>query len=262
MKACGTCKLMKPFDDFYRQGSRYRSACKSCYAAHNRRQNEKHNEKRRQYDAARGPGWERSGRAQYEPSEEEKFFAYALRTYGLSRERYEAMHAEQEGRCAICRGECNRSNSERLCVDHDHATGQVRGLLCFKCNVGLGRFNDDPALLLGAINYLRSAELQRQVPSIFISGPMSGLPKFNYAAFNKAAKQFRSLGHRVANPAENPKPPCGTWQGWMRLSIAQLVTCEAIALLPGWQNSRGAKLELSIARDLEMREIHLTLEPA
>lgn len=55
----------------------------------------------------------------------------------------------REGKvCAICGG------SERLCVDHDHRTGMIRGVLCLNCNNGLGRFKDDPALLAAAAKYL------------------------------------------------------------------------------------------------------------
>lgn len=87
---------------------------------------------------------------------------------------------------------------------------------------------------------------------IYIAGPMTGLPEFNYPAFHTAAAQLRALGHEVFNPAENPAPACGTWEGYMRLALAQLVQCDAIALLPGWETSRGAKIEASLAADLGM----------
>jgi hypothetical protein len=171
------------------------------------------------------------------------------------------MVAEQGGLCAICRQDCNRSNSERLCIDHHHQSGQVRGLICFKCNTGLGRFDEDLSRMEAAIAYLRRAsDLRNGLASVFICGPMSGLPKLNYPAFNKAARHFRSLGHRVENPAENSPPPCGTWQGWMRLSIRQLCTVDQIALLPGWERSRGATIEARLAADLGIRRLHLPEE--
>lgn len=79
------------------------------------------------------------------------------RNYKLTVEQYNAMLAEQGGRCAICgtddpRG---RKNTEFFCVDHDHATGLVRGLLCALCNYGLGAFKDDLTRLEAAAAYLR-----------------------------------------------------------------------------------------------------------
>ena len=62
---------------------------------------------------------------------------------------------KQENRCAIC----NRHRSELtydLCVDHDHITGKIRGLLCHKCNCGLGIFKDNVEILQKSINYLQS----------------------------------------------------------------------------------------------------------
>lgn len=82
---------------------------------------------------------------------------------------------------------------------------------------------------------------------IYIAGPMTGLPDFNYPAFNAEAARLRALGFHVENPAENPAPPCGSWAGYMRLAIAQLVTCDAICLLPGWSASRGASIEHDLA---------------
>lgn len=86
----------------------------------------------------------------------------------------------------------------------------------------------------------------------YVAGPMSGLPALNYPAFHAAAAKLRAEGHHVENPAENPQPPCGTWAGWMRMAIRQLSHCDAVLLLPGWENSKGARLEAVIARNLEL----------
>lgn len=88
--------------------------------------------------------------------------------------------------------------------------------------------------------------------TIYISGPMSGLPELNYPAFNAAAAELRALGYHVENPAENPEPPCKSWEGYMRLALAQLVRCDVNVRLPGWQKSRGAVIESSISRMLNI----------
>lgn len=88
---------------------------------------------------------------------------------------------------------------------------------------------------------------------VYIAGPMTGLPEFNFPAFHAAAARLRAHGLEVENPAENPAPPCGTWQGWMRKSIAQLITCDAVVLLPNWHdNSDGARTEYMLAVNLRM----------
>ena len=66
--------------------------------------------------------------------------------YGLTPEQVEMMKIE----CQICK------TTEDLCIDHNHKTGLVRGVLCGKCNRGLGNFNDDTELLYGAVNYLKA----------------------------------------------------------------------------------------------------------
>ena len=92
---------------------------------------------------------------------------------------------------------------------------------------------------------------------IYLAGPMTGLPEFNYPAFNAAAARLRALGHEVLNPAENPVPPCGSWAGYMRLGLSQLVQCECIVLLPGWADSKGALFERKTAQVLAMDVVHL-----
>lgn len=85
---------------------------------------------------------------------------------------------------------------------------------------------------------------------IYIAGPMTGLPDFNYPAFNTAAERLRALGFEVENPAENPEPHCGSWLGYMRMAIRQLSQCDGVALLPGWNDSRGARIEHQLANQL------------
>lgn len=70
--------------------------------------------------------------------------------YGVTPETHQAMFVAQVGLCRIC----GESVTMRSPIDHDHSTGEVRGLLCFGCNVGLGHFGDDPARLRAAAAYL------------------------------------------------------------------------------------------------------------
>lgn len=85
---------------------------------------------------------------------------------------------------------------------------------------------------------------------IYIAGPMTGLPDNNYPTFHAAATLLRAQGHMVANPAENEAPSCGTWLGYMRLALAQLIQCDAVHLLPGWSRSRGAMVEFTLAKGM------------
>ena len=76
-----------------------------------------------------------------------------MRQYGITVEEYDVLYEEQNRGCAICFAPTG-SNNKRLAVDHNHETGEVRGLLCDDCNIGLGKFKDNPNLLDTAINYL------------------------------------------------------------------------------------------------------------
>lgn len=75
-----------------------------------------------------------------------------LRRYGLTLEAYNALLADQDFRCAICRTQEPGKMSWQ--IDHCHSSGRVRGLLCIRCNTGLGHFRDSPELLQAAKEYL------------------------------------------------------------------------------------------------------------
>jgi len=87
---------------------------------------------------------------------------------------------------------------------------------------------------------------------IYIAGGMTGLPDFNYPAFHAAAAQLRALGFDAVNPAEDGLPVESPWEAHLKVAIAKLVTCDAVAVLDGWARSRGAVLETNLANDLGM----------
>jgi hypothetical protein len=71
--------------------------------------------------------------------------------YGLTPKAYDALIVSQSGLCAIC---LKQMLGRDECVDHEHGTGRVRGLLCQDCNQGLGRFHDDAVRLAAAADYV------------------------------------------------------------------------------------------------------------
>lgn len=87
----------------------------------------------------------------------------------------------------------------------------------------------------------------------YIAGPMAGVPEFNYPLFNSVAKTLRDRGLEVRNPAENDGGSADkSWDFYLRLGLAQLLECDSVVVLPGWENSRGARLELAVAEALGM----------
>ena len=87
---------------------------------------------------------------------------------------------------------------------------------------------------------------------IYIAGPMSNLPELNFPAFHEAADRLRAAGHEVVNPADLCNDIAGQWAACMRRDLTAMLTCEAVALLPGWAKSRGATLECQVADALGM----------
>ena len=93
----------------------------------------------------------------YQPKRKAWDFAAGIRRrYGLTVEQYNALLIKQDGKCAICREVFIPTKAHpRLSVDHKHGTKIVRGLLCHRCNIGLGAFRDNSEYLLNAYAYLQ-----------------------------------------------------------------------------------------------------------
>lgn len=149
-KTCSACGVEKSATEFYRRssGSGYlRGKCKDCcYAETNERRITPEGRERNREQTRR---WRRNNHRRWRDT--------SLRSrLGIGIEDYERMWEEQEGRCAICRDELVTGSATH--VDHDHATGAVRGLVCRACNLMLGFAKDDPTRLRAAIAYLERGE--------------------------------------------------------------------------------------------------------
>jgi hypothetical protein len=91
---------------------------------------------------------------------------------------------------------------------------------------------------------------------LYLAGPMTGFEDFNFPAFNKMAADLRALGYVVENPAEHGVIEHADWSDYMAYDLTRLGLCGKVALLPGWENSKGARLEVHIARELGMTVVN------
>ncbi|MGY2003734.1 endonuclease VII domain-containing protein [Blastococcus sp. SYSU DS1024] len=140
---CPDCGSVKPLDDFVRNAGQPSGRAPYCKPCHNER-----------------------GKRSKEKLEGSRTY-HLKRRYGITAERADVMLEAQGGLCAICRA------APAQHVDHDHATGAVRALLCFNCNGGLGQFRDDPYLLHVAAFYLEH-HAQRQAIDSLVAATQAG----------------------------------------------------------------------------------------
>lgn len=142
-KKCSKCNKRKLVKDFHKDSSKsdgFRSYCKKC--------NNEYTKIWRKNHRAICNEWYKDW---YKRNKLDKIREYGLLSnYNITLEEYRKLLEGQNGVCKIC----GKSDSKALSVDHSHITGEIRGLLCQKCNSGLGMFNDSPELLNKAIEYL------------------------------------------------------------------------------------------------------------
>lgn len=132
MKKCTVCKNIKSIDSFYKdaqKSSGISPLCKECNNKQRHSWNLKNKEKRR--------------------------FAVLKSETGIKQEEYLKILELQDNKCAICKIE-TKNLVKNLSVDHCHTSNIIRGLLCTKCNIGLGYFNDNVEFLSSAIHYLNN----------------------------------------------------------------------------------------------------------
>lgn len=87
---------------------------------------------------------------------------------------------------------------------------------------------------------------------LYISGPMTGIAQHNFPAFNMANSWLKQVGYETENPAAKGVIEEWTWEDYLKYDIHKLIECQGIATLNGWSRSKGANLEVHIARALSM----------
>ena len=143
-KVCTKCKADKPLTEYFSRGGMlahlYKSRCKSCMQEQRQQwavDNQEHlNEWRRK-------NWVTAKRR--------------LKRRGATQKLYDQLYEIQQGRCALCREP--EEKFAWLCIDHDHDTGRIRGLLCPNCNRGIGLLRDNADLLRKAAEYIDTAKV-------------------------------------------------------------------------------------------------------
>ena len=138
MRTCKLCGIEKELDQFYTAKGKPIARCKPCFRAN---------------------AWQ---------DKEKKASREFFKKYGITYDEYDKMLAAQNGVCCICLKDDPKgrwkSSSRGFCVDHDHSTGIIRGLLCNTCNQGLGNYYDSSELLRRAADY-KDLHDSRQHPS-------------------------------------------------------------------------------------------------
>lgn len=152
---CSSCKELFPPDGFHknrRSPLGITSACRKCHNATALRTRDPENTRRLRRESSR----------KMRELNPDKYAEIDLkRTFGITLADYQTMLDEQKGVCAICKQteqaktRKGAEKSRRLAVDHDHQTGKIRGLLCYRCNTVLGNVGDNADILEAASEYVR-----------------------------------------------------------------------------------------------------------
>lgn len=166
-KTCSRCHDTLPVDGGFFRNSRskdgYQPRCKRCHYKYAARWDKANPERRREIGRKSREKWKDKRRAttmRWRSKNVDRIKTWRRRRqlakYGLTPADFDRIVQAQGGTCAVCRGKMDPPN-----VDHCHATGQVRGILCIQCNKGIGHFADSPGRMRAAAEYVERAALRR-----------------------------------------------------------------------------------------------------
>ena len=181
-KMCSVCKNQKSLDDFYfkKDRGKHASQCKSCTKDRAvesvRRNKEKVTEYKADYyqknktkirsqinewQALNEDYLKEHSKKRYQENKVEHRSRGLIKRYGIDSEEYNHMLLEQGGTCKICKSPDHKNKRVKFfAVDHNHETGQVRGLLCHSCNRAIGLLQDKVEIIEAAAEYIRTVEMK------------------------------------------------------------------------------------------------------
>ncbi len=151
-KVCSRCETPKPLNCYHKSPhskTGVHAYCKVCTTTYNR--------ERYQRDPKKAAALRREWNLNNKERSQKTKRSYSLRNlYGITLDQYNALLSQQDNRCAICMStSTKRKTCPNLLVDHCHATGKVRGLLCSTCNSAIGMLEESEQSLTNAISYLK-----------------------------------------------------------------------------------------------------------
>jgi Recombination endonuclease VII len=154
MKKCNKCNLTKSETEFHKQkdkGDGLFYCCKQCRTKYDH----KHHQSKSDYYK----NVVKNFLVKNKDYNKTYWINYKRPVHGINKDKYLEMFEQQKGVCAVCGyPETSKTKSgkiKRLAVDHCHATGKVRGLLCHRCNISIGMLREDVELLYKVINYIK-----------------------------------------------------------------------------------------------------------
>jgi hypothetical protein len=179
MKPCSKCKILKDDSLFSKNCTRkdgLDNQCKDCKRPYRKLHHiinkERDSANAKEWNRKYKKGWYEQNRSRLLEASKKRYKenpdqhkSWILKTkFGITLEQYNRLLKEQNYACAICKKPetvlDNRNNKPKsLAVDHNHVTGEIRGLLCSQCNRSLGGFQDNPEILKQAISYLKESDL-------------------------------------------------------------------------------------------------------
>ena len=165
-KHCPKCETNKLISEFRKRGKNskyFQSYCKSCESEYMTKQYKVQNAKWKKENSDKILGYSRK----WKKKNQKKCYYYnavTARNFDLTikefAELYDSLYDKQQGQCAIC--SVHQSElKKRLGVDHSHQSGQIRGLLCSKCNLGIGMLQDSAETCFAAAEYLRMSKASK-----------------------------------------------------------------------------------------------------
>ena len=166
MKTCTNCNILKSSKEFYRRQAvkdGLTSWCKKCYSSYTKKYRKLNSKTYTQYQKEYHKRYQKENKTRLKQQRQQyyqdniKYYKTVnkknrlLREYGISLNKYHNMLQQQDCRCAIC----NKRNKQ-LVIDHNHKTGKIKGLLCNKCNSGIGFLQDSVHIINKARIYLQN----------------------------------------------------------------------------------------------------------